>query len=98
MTDTLADQLFAKRAEYRALGEQVQEALLAALGLDPQTFERIDYDDITRSWIIYEAEPGWEPTQAQAEATFALGFRGGTIWYRGENVAWCCEPTTTEGQ
>jgi hypothetical protein len=96
MTDTLADQLFALRAEYRALGEQVQAALLAALELDPQTFERIDYDDDARAWIIWEATPGWEPTQEQADATFVLGFRGGTIWYRGKAEALCFEPTTTE--
>jgi hypothetical protein len=35
----------------------------------------------------------WE---GHAVETFALGFRGGTVWYTGQEEARCYEPTTTE--
>lgn len=83
---TLADQLFAVRAEYRAIGERVQDALLAALGtrvdaLEIVPYGPLEYDDDERTWTLLGAPPGWEPTQAQVNAACALGFRGGWVRY-----------------
>src|SRR5690348_11843767 len=96
---TIADDIFAAQAEYVLSGYRAEAAIMQAFGFEYEQpgswpHDRIRYDRQERSWTLTEVRGGWAPTQSQIDAaTRALGFQCGWIWYEGNPVATCCEPT-----
>ena len=94
---TLADRLFDAQVKYMSLEGEVQDAIMAAFGIDPDDTDSWPHQDFTydyydSSWEFKGVKPGWNPTEEQVQATFALGFHRCWICYADGTEAAYCAP------
>lgn len=83
----MANRMFDAYTTYLRLEGEAHDAVMVALGLDPEDVDSWHHDDFTHdyydgSYELKDADPAWTPTPDQIRATFALGFACCWICYR----------------
>lgn len=84
--ERLADRLFSATIAQMSLEDEAHEAVMRAVGVDPDDVDSWPHEDFTHdyydtSWEFKGVRPGWVPTAEQVAATFALGFSRCWICY-----------------
>lgn len=74
-----ADEFFAIRRAYIVAENEMNDAILVAIGVDPEDPDAwpckdFTFDEYDGSFELLDCTPGWAPTPAQLEACWWLGF------------------------